>query len=180
MSVLNQRFEKAMPYVFEHEGGYNNHVQDKGGATNWGISLRLLQALHMDFNNDGEINYLDVKSLSQEDAEQLYFDNFWKPIYDRLIYERLGIKLFDTAINMGTMQSNRLLQRCLNSLGSNIKEDGLIGQNTFKETIKYTESQILTAFCKCQEEFYLSLIDEDPHQAVFETGWLNRANWLPD
>lgn len=176
---MSVRFQKAMPYVFTHEGGYNNHIEDSGGATNFGISLRFLESIHKDINHDGTVNYLDIKALTKEEAEQLYFDNFWKPIYDRVVYEDLAIKMFDTAINMGTIKSNQLLQRALNNLGSALKDDGLIGPQTLGEIIKYSDDSIINEYCKEQNKVYESIINNKPSQEKFRAGWYKRAFWKP-
>ncbi len=174
---MSDRFKKAMPFIFEHEGKYNNHIEDKGGATNWGVSLRLLESLHKDIDGDGDVDLFDIKALSKEEAEQIYFDNFWKPLYDRVIYEYLAIKMFDTGINMGTLKSNKILQRALNNLGSNLKDDGIIGQQTLSELIKYSENSIINEYCREQKEVYAAIILRDPTQVKFKNGWNKRADW---
>ena len=37
-------FNDAIPTVLRHEGGFENDVNDPGGATNFGVSLRWLKA----------------------------------------------------------------------------------------------------------------------------------------
>jgi lysozyme family protein len=176
---ISNRFNKAIPYIFEHEGGYNNHIQDSGGATNWGISLRLLKQIHYDINGDGNVDVLDIKALSKENATQIYFDNFWKNLYDRLPYENLAIKLFDFSVNAGTQEANIVLQKSLNDLGSNLIVDGAIGQNTLNEIIKYSEEKILNIYCLEQRAFYDRIIDKNPQYKTFRQGWYNRASFIP-
>lgn len=176
---MTPRFKKAMPYVFMHEGGYNNRINDRGGATNFGISLRFLQGIKEDLNDDGKIDFRDLQGLKQAQAEKLYFQHFWRPLYDALKYERLAIKLFDTAINMGHFMSNRLLQRTLISLGGKLLEDGIIGAVTISIVNKYSENQLLDAYCKVQDAYYKAIIRDNPSQAEFAKGWAKRAKWLP-
>ena len=176
---MTPRFKKAMPYVFMHEGGYNNKVNDKGGATNYGISLLFLKGVKEDLNHDGKVDYLDIKGLKQAEAEKLYFKHFWRALYDELKYERLAIKLFDTAINMGHFKAHSLLQRAIKAMGSVIIEDGDIGPKTLGLVNKYAENQLLDTYCKVQDAYYKAIIKNNPSQAEFAKGWANRAKWLP-
>ncbi len=175
---MTQRFLKAMPYIFEHEGGFNSTVGDNGGATSFGISLVFLKSINDDINHDGHVDWLDIKSLTKDQAEELYWDNFWKPLYDK-VTERLGIKMFDVAVNAGNSRSNKLLQTALNKLGSKLMVDGVIGQTTFGEAAKYSEDSILAAYCQSQKEFYEGIVKANPTQAKFLKGWTNRSQWLP-
>jgi lysozyme family protein len=177
---MTDRFLKAMPYVFLHEGGFNSIKGDSGGATNWGVSLRFLKTLGAkgDIDHDGDVDWLDIQKMTKEEAEQIYFDNFWKPLYEKFT-EKLSIKIFDTAVNMGLSGSNKVLQRALNALGPNIVVDGIVGPGTFIEVAKYQEVNLLKSFCLRQKEYYDNIITKDPTQAKFKTGWENRAAWLP-
>ena len=76
-------FESAIKQTLIHEGGYNEVKGDAGGATNFGISLRFLKGLDdnldlADINNDGKIDSLDIKNLTEEHAKKIYFEEFWK------------------------------------------------------------------------------------------------------
>jgi lysozyme family protein len=172
------RFLKAVEETLFHEGSYNNRVTDKGGATNWGVSLRFLKAIKKDCNGDGRIDWLDIKGLSKENAIDIYWLNFWRPIYD-VVPARLGAKVFDTAVNAGHARAHKLLQQTLNQLGSKIKADGLVGNVTLSECAKYAEADILKIYCVQQKSFYDSLVKEDPSQVEYIKGWTNRAKWLP-
>jgi lysozyme family protein len=175
---MTSRFNKAIEHVFKHEGGFNDIKEDRGGATNWGISLVFLKSVGKDIDGDGDVDWLDIKKLTKDEAKELYYDNFWKPLYERLP-ERLAIKVFDLGVNAGNGASHKVLQRALNLLGSNLVTDGVIGQNTITEVGKYPEVQILYAFCKMQLDFYNKIVEKNPSQAKFIKGWTNRANWLP-
>lgn len=176
---FTSNFLNAIPYVFLHEGGYNNVKNDGGGATNWGISLVLLESLHDDINHDGKVDYLDIQCLTKEQAEDIYFNNFWKPFYDK-IPARLADKVFDTAVNMGNLKANILLQKSLNKLGSNIPVDGLLGDVTLAEVSKYNVATILASYCQAQKDYYDAIIKSKPDQIKFKDGWYARASFLPN
>ena len=40
---MSDTFKKALAHVLAHEGGYADHPDDPGGATNFGITLATLQ-----------------------------------------------------------------------------------------------------------------------------------------
>lgn len=175
---MTPRFNKAIEHVFKHEGGFNDIKEDKGGATNWGISLVFLKSVGKDIDEDGDVDWLDIKKLTKDQAKELYYDNFWKPIYERFS-ERVSIKVFDFGVNAGNGASHKTLQRALNNLGSNLAVDGVVGNNTLSEIAKYSEIAILNAFVKCQQDYYNRIVEKNPSQAKFIKGWTNRANWLP-
>ncbi len=176
MSYSN-RFLKAMPFVFEHEGGFNEIKGDKGGATNFGVSLNFIKSINEDVNHDGKIDWIDIKTLTKDEATEIYFENFWKPFYDTKLPEKLAIKMFDVAINAGSSRSNKLLQSTVNALGSKVQVDGVLGNQTFSEVLKYTEDNLVKQYIAQQIAFYKKIVENDPNQAKFLKGWTNRANW---
>ncbi len=175
---MTQRFKKAVKYTFQHEGGYNDVKNDNGGATNFGISFNFLKLFKIDVNKDGIIDNKDIKGLTLEQAEDIYYNNFWKPAYD-VFPEKLGIKVFDVAVNAGHQRAHILLQRALNALGAKVSEDGLLGQQTIGTVAKYTEAQLLEKYCAAQKAFYEGIVAKNSSQKKFLNGWLKRASWIP-
>lgn len=175
---MTTRFLRAIDWVLPHEGGYNDIKGDNGGATNYGISLVFLKSLNKDIDGDGDVDKDDIKHLTPALAKELYYDNFWKPIYEKLP-ELTSIKLFDTAINMGSLQAHVLLQRALNSLGCSIKVDGLLGDETIKCFSDRKDFDVLNALCNEQVKYYIGLLSKHPEWEKFRRGWMNRANVKP-
>jgi lysozyme family protein len=160
-----------------HEGGYNDIKNDKGGATNWGVSLRFLKGINEDIDGDGLITYLDIKKLTKDQAISIYHDNFWKAIYEKMP-DKLAAKVFDVSVNAGSSRAHILLQRALNKLGAGLIVDGLLGQATLNSIAKYAEQAIVNSFCEVQLEFYKGLVARDASQSIFLAGWTNRAKYL--
>ena len=78
-------FVLAIPTVFEHEGFFSNDPNDRGGPTQYGISLPLLEDLpdadgggflDGDINHDGIVNIDDIRALDIPAAQQLYQEIF--------------------------------------------------------------------------------------------------------
>ncbi len=175
-------FEYAVDFVLKHEGRYSNHPLDRGGPTNYGLSLAFLKKSGLDIDYDGDIDIEDVKALDEDEAKEIYYREWWDK-YHYYTFNDVNIakKVFDMAVNMGAMQAHKLLQRALNRrFQKSLTVDGILGPKTFRasnEVINtglgkylYTELQEIGA------EFYVKLGAEKPHLQAFLRGWLNRAN----
>ena len=175
---MTPRFLTAIPYILQHEGGQTitNIKEDGGGTTKFGISLNLIESLHLDENHDGVVDSKDIITLTLAEAEDIYYNNFWRPSYETFPIN-VAIKVFDTAVNAGVGRANMFLQQSLNNLGSKLNIDGLLGQQTTTEVSKYTEAQIIKEYCTIQGNFYKNIVAKNPQKSIFLNGWLTRANW---
>ena len=163
-------FDKAIKVVLAHEGGFINHPDDPGGPTKWGISQRFLQ----DIGLPHEIS--DIKDMSQQQAIDLYRIHWWEKYHYHQLPEPIAIKLFDLAVNIGSRQAHRLIQRACRACHAPIKEDGILGPIT-KKTIETLEPNHLLAALRAEAAgFYRTLTAITPLQRKqFLNGWLKRA-----
>ncbi len=77
----DENFMSAIPLVFSHEGGFVDNGNDSGGATNLGISLKLLSSLPIadgDVNGDGICDINDIKLMTKQWASFIYYKYFYK------------------------------------------------------------------------------------------------------
>lgn len=173
------RFNKAMEKVLEHEGRYSNHSKDPGGATKYGISLKFLKQLPLaeaDINDDGFITIEDIKAVTKEHALRFYRLNFWDRYHYYELPPGIGEKVFDISINMGPKRSHICLQRALRaSLGSVLKEDGIVGPKTRASILEAPSLCLLAAFKSEVAGHYRFLVALNADLSVFLKGWLNRA-----
>lgn len=151
-------FEKAIPFILEHEGGLVDHPNDPGGLTNFGICKRSYPDL-------------DIRNLTKEQAIEIYKRDYWKSYLDEIDFP-ISCKLFDASVNMGHKQANKLLQRAIW-----VEVDGKIGPKTIS-TIQSTKD-IVNKFISELESFYTNLATTKPKFQVFLKGWLRRARWVP-
>jgi lysozyme family protein len=142
---------KAIANVLLHEGGYVNHPEDPGGETNFGISKRAYPNLN-------------IRSLTREDAMDIYRRDYWLPIKGDQLPPAVAIYLMDTAVNVGVSRAIRMLQKVVGAV-----DDGSIGPKTI-EAVKATPNalQLLDA---ARLAYYRRL----PTFATFGRGWTRRA-----
>lgn len=97
LAQKNPGYNICFDRLIGHEGGYVNDPNDPGGETNWGVSKRSYPDL-------------DIKSLTREDAREIYKRDFWDKVNaDRLPFS-VVYQLFDFAVNSGPETAVRTLQ----------------------------------------------------------------------
>ena len=157
-----ETFDKAIVVVLAHEGGYSDHPDDLGGATNYGISSRA---------NPG----VDVENLTREGAIEIYWSRYWEGKGFDLLPERLAIKTFDLAVNMGNSAAVCCLQRAIRAAGSQVAVDGSIGPETAGAAGLLCELAIVAALRSEAAGEYRVILVRNPSQATFAANWMARA-----
>ena len=166
---MKTNFEIAMDIVLEHEGGY---TEDHAGATKYGVTLR---SLNVDIDGDGDIDSDDIRAMTLADVMQFYKKEWWdKYNFDKINNNLIATKFFDLAINMGIKQATLIAQRALRACSCPVKEDGLLGNQTFK-AINRTDESLIIAIRSEAAGFYRGLLVQKPEFEKFRNGWLNRA-----
>ena len=178
----------AYPFVFEHEGGFVDDLDDPGGATNFGISLRLAIAhgdangdgvLDFDIDGDGDVDADDIRAMGPEHAAQYYRAKWSERRFDAIDSPYIAAKLFDFFVHAGFRQASLAAQRGLMAAGIMVKDDGVMGSRTIGGLNLFGSRNLsgtmqvpvlYTAITACQAAFYRSL-----RSAKYESGWLNRA-----
>lgn len=152
------KFEDALKHVLKHEGGYVNDPTDMGGETNYGITFKTAK----DHGYNG-----NMKDIPMSVVGEIYKKGYW----DRCKCDQLPVEIryavFDAAVNHGTGNSAKFLQR---SVGA--KADGAIGPNT----IAKAQSATLESFQRERGDFYIGIIKSKPKQIKFGKGWFRRLN----
>lgn len=160
--------------------GRGNHKNDRGGATDYGISLRFLQGLpdiDGDINGDGHVSELDIQALNPSDVARLYRKYFWDHYrLDEIRHDRIAIKAFDLLVNMRSKPAVKIFQRALRACNNSVHEDGLLGSETFLAINSIHDQRNMLAAMRSEAYgHYRLIIAADPTQAVHHNGWKNRA-----
>ncbi len=150
-------FRQAIEKVLKHEGGYVNDPTDRGGETNYGITVAVARE-----NGYGG----DMKELPLETAKDIYRKRYWDAIRASELPEGIRYIVFDTAINMGVSRAVKLLQECG---GSTV--DGIIGVNTLRAACGVG----IYKFALQRMYYYCQIVRRNQSQAKFIGGWSNRV-----
>lgn len=165
-SLFVGAFEKLMRW----EGGYSDNPKDRGGTTNYGISLRFYQSIRPDATGD------DIANLTKAEAAQLYYDHWWVPNKYKDIDFTVAVQLFNFAVWMGAKRAHKLLQRAIIAcLGEPLLVDGIIGPKTKEALAKCEPGRVVAALRSEAGGRIRWLLRADPSQGVFKRGWLRRA-----
>ena len=115
-----------------------------------------------------------------ETAEYIIKSSFWNPFWgDKLDYE-VAEKMLNITTNQGLRTGIKHFQRALNLYeGINIKEDGLMGRNTYGAYKKVTDRvegllSLIKYLDVLQGYRYIRIIENDKSQKAFTRGWSKR------
>lgn len=103
---MDNLFEKALKFVLKWEGGYVNNPNDKGGATNKGIT----QYTYNSWLKSQKLQPRDVKNILDDEVRQIYFNNYWKRTGCDKMSAKFAVLAFDTAVNMGLARVNQFMK----------------------------------------------------------------------
>jgi lysozyme family protein len=159
--MTKSNFNAVMREIFRHEGGYVNHPNDPGGATNMGITHHTL-ALHRGVKT---VSKTQVKALTQVEARQIYQNKYWDRVRGNQLTPGYDLVAMDGAVNSGPGRGARWLQR-----GVGAPVDGVIGPVTVKAVRAADVSGIKRA-CSARMSFLRNL----GHWATFSRGWSRRV-----
>lgn len=189
-------FDVAYAKTAKFEGGYVNNPSDRGGETNFGITVAVARAAGF----TGE-----MKDMTAAQARDIIKAGFWDVMrLDDLMDQSVAEEMFDTGVNQGAATVVKYLQQAVNALNykrvkmpdgytdaryfDDLAVDGKIspkreGEVFGSKTINAANSFI--AIGRAREMFnalnimqgakYLALADDHFDQRKFFLGWMERV-----
>lgn len=172
-------FDLCLPLILQHEGGFVDDPDDPGGATNKGITFKIFCGCATRLLTL-EPTIANLKSLTDEQAGEIYRANYWNAILgDEITSQSLANIVCDFYVN-SEVAAAKLLQTVLNELGADLKVDGCIGPATIKALSAVDENEVYRRYKAGRIAFYRQLAHSDPSLSKFLNGWLDRVNSFPD
>ena len=171
-------FDKVIDKLLEIEGGYVDHPNDRGGATNWGITIGVLSEWR-----GKKVTKEHVKNLTANEAKNIYKKNYWDAInldsIDSILISEL---VFDQSVNRGPITAAKNLQESYNNISNSGKltVDGKIGPKTIQAVNGIDDLKLAGSFFKDAQLDYATIVARNPSQASFIRGWTNRTHALFD
>lgn len=148
---MSLTFDQAFERLIGHEGKFTNDRQDRGNWTTGVIGKGQLNGTKYGIS---AMTYpdLDIKSLSLEQAKNIYKRDWWDKINADQIDSALVFQVWDFAINAGMGTAIRKLQ-----LAVGVLDDGIIGNLTIQAINKADLNDILLKFNAERLKYYTSL-----------------------
>ncbi|HHL1492375.1 MULTISPECIES: glycoside hydrolase family 108 protein [Klebsiella pneumoniae complex] len=172
-------FSKISSVILQHEGGYVNDPNDRGGETNMGITIATWRAYApSDLGIEATTNTL--RNMTKEQAEIIYYNHYWEPKgFCKLETIKIALMLYDWTITSGraVTQVRKMLHNeyNINLVVSNTMDDDMIHCINAIED----QEQLLSRIAEVRKEYYrsLTITNGEPNAQVrFLTGWINRVN----
>lgn len=177
---MSEVFEKALGFTLSYEGSkFTNDPVDVGGATKYGITLGFAKGTKdiqiFDTDDDGDIDIIDIKNLSEDQAHDAYKKYFWDSQNLDDYNPKIAFLMFDMGVNHGKFNANKMLQMAICNCGHKIDVDGKIGNETRGRLALCDTNKLAIELINVRRNFYKKLVAHKPALNKFIKGWLNRC-----
>jgi lysozyme family protein len=155
----------AIALTLQHEGGYVNNPNDKGGPTKYGIT-------------QADMPGVDIASITPEQATAYYAEHYWKPLYSQISEQVVANKLFDMGVLGGIGTAVKCLQRAMGFPQAAV--DGQFGPGTLSYLNEHASSvmdtqTMMTQYRHMLDTHFEAVVATNPQDAEFLKGWENRV-----
>lgn len=174
---MEKNYRRCVNFVLEREGGYVNHPDDPGGATNMGITIKTLGAWRGRTATEAE-----VKRLTRAEAERIYHARYWTAASCHELPAGIDLLVMDACVLSGVDPALNFLR---SQLGMPVKRKNAkkVFPKTDKHLLAFERGPLVKraeASCRVavimgvsqrRRDFYRSLSTF----ATFGKGWLRRV-----
>jgi lysozyme family protein len=163
-------YERALKFTLGIEGDLSDNTADRGGRTMHGVTQKAYDAWRL----KKDLPSVDVAGITSAEILALYKDMFWDVAGCDLLPEKLGMCLFDVAVNSGPAAAIKMMQRLLG-----LDDDGVLGPKTraaFSAAIDSNDA--VMNFTDARLDFYCDIVKQTYTQAIFIKGWIRRVRQL--
>lgn len=113
-------FERVLPLVLKHEGGWADDPDDPGGATMRGITIATYAAYR-----GRPVTKAELRAITDREIAEIYRRRYWDVVRADELPSGLDYAVFDAAVNSGSARAARWLQAAVGATA-----DGKVGPQT--------------------------------------------------
>ncbi|MBV5345172.1 MAG: hypothetical protein JZU63_06405, partial [Rhodoferax sp.] len=113
-----------------------------------------------------------IRALTKAKAKEIYRSDYWRAIAGDQLQTRTAWAVMDCAVNCGTKQAVRWLQRALD-----VPDDGRLGPVTLSAAAASPDGPVAMSVLRQRGDHYLAL-GKRPQFRKFQKGWMNRNESL--
>lgn len=155
--MARKNLPQSLELMFGHEGGYSSAKSDSGNflngvlvGTKYGITGKTLAA----HRKVSSVTAAQVKSLTLEEATQIYVKSYWTQSGGDLLPSGLDYAAFDFGVNSGPARAVKTLQKVLG-----VAQDGIVGGQTTSAVDAYKGGieKLIRDYCDARIAFMKGL-----------------------
>lgn len=162
-------YKVIIPFILKWEGGFVNDPDDRGGATNKGVTIATFRQVY-----GKQKTVTDLKNITEDQWKYIFKKLFWdKCKCDGIEDQSVANIIVDYAWGSGVSRAVKDVQAIAGTA-----TDGIAGPKTAGAV---NNADAKTLFNKIKErriQFYNNIVKANPSQKKFLRGWTNRVNSL--
>jgi lysozyme family protein len=152
--------------IIEREGGFVDHPDDRGGPTNFGVTMKALSAWR-----GYEVSRADIANLSRKEALGLLTHRYvLMPGIYALGFRGVVRCVADMSVHHGPTRAIKMLQRAVA-----VQEDGIMGPTTRGAADNMRADLLVDRLVKIRCIRFVRIVEHTPSQIAFLEGWISRA-----
>lgn len=157
--------EILKPFILAFEGGFVNDPDDRGGATNKGVTI----ATYRHVFGAGK-TVTELKNITDAEWDIVFRSMYWCQMRgDDIQDQSIANIIVDFAWASGVVRASKCLQKAVGT-----KQDGVVGAKTLK-AVNGSDPKALFKTLHALRENYIKAIAKGT-QRKFLKGWTNRLN----
>jgi lysozyme family protein len=158
-------FDKCLPIILKHEGGFSNIRSDPGNWTGGRVGVGELRGTNYGIASHAH-PHLDIKNLTVQQAGVIYREQYWVPVKGDELPIGVDLAVFDFGVNSGPRRAAMALQRAVG-----VADDGAIGPITLAAVKRKSPEDIISRICSDRLSFMRRLST----WPTFGRGWQRRV-----
>jgi len=163
-------FNESLVYILQNEGGYVDIPEDKGGPTNFGVTISTLSAFRKEC-----VTADDIKNLTKEEASNIIYHNYYAPLkLSRIENNNIVTCILDAAVLCGMGGAKSIAEKTLISLMYDTGAEWM-DETYVKSFDEVSQEKFIDRFEVFLMNFFNDIVLKNPSQAKFLKGWSNRA-----
>lgn len=161
------------PFILSWEGGYSHHPNDRGGATNMGVTIATWKQVGYDKDGDGDIDVADLRLLTKaEVVSRVMKPHFW----DRWQGDEIASQsVANIVVDWVWSSGKHGITKVQGIIG--VKTDGIVGPQTLEALNRQNPKKLFEKIRAARLRF-IEDVARKPGQRVFLKGWKNRLGFI--
>lgn len=160
-----------VPFILSFEGGYVNDPDDRGGATNKGVTISTWKRAGYDKNHDHRIDCEDIKLITEQDMKDVILKpHYWDRVRADEIKDQSVANILVDWVWASGIYAIKSVQGLLG-----LTQDGIVGPKTLS-AINNSDPERLFWKIHKQRDIHFRMCAARPGQGKFLKGWIRRLN----